>query len=82
MGGAWTGPNWCRNGRESGVRVQARGKPLDGTRARLERADEVPGTTGTRLEIISSIYSRVYIVACIIIVYFYINTDVDDLGYA
>ena len=62
--------------------MQASGKHLEGTWARPEGADEVPGTTGTRLEIISSIYSRVYIVACIIIVYFYINTDVDDLGYA
>ena len=29
--GTWTGPNRCWYGRESGVHVQAWGKPLDGT---------------------------------------------------
>ena len=33
VGEAWTGPNRWRDGRESGVLVQAGGKPLDGTKS-------------------------------------------------
>ena len=61
MGEAWTGPNRRPNGRENAVRVQARGKPLDGTKPCAREALTIHFCWEMYLTFLNNINAQIFI---------------------